>query len=192
MKDAHVLYIKNMVCDRCVATVRQVFGMMEIPVREVRLGRVSMAEGPLPDSVRDSLNEALKKKGFEILSNPEEQLVEQIKTALIEQFQHLPLDKRVKLSEYLPAVLHHDYSYLSKLFSRHTSTTIERFYILLRIEKAKELVSYKQHSFSEIAYMLGYSSPQHLSSQFKHVTGMSMSAYARLPYKPRRSLDKLL
>ncbi len=192
MEHTHVLYIKNMVCDRCIATVRQIFEMMEIPVEEVRLGRVSLIGGPLTETVRNELNEALKKKGFEILSEHEEQLVEQIKTALIEQFQQLPLDRRIKLSEYLPAVLHHDYSYLSKLFSRHTGTTIERFYILLRIEKAKELVSYRQHSFSEIAYMLGYSSPQHLSSQFRRVTGMSMSAYARLPYKPRKSLDKLL
>lgn len=192
MSDSKVIYVKNMVCDRCIHTVKQVFESFDLPVRSVSLGHVELDGTTVPAVDWSQLEEALKEKGFELLRDPEAVLVERIKTALISKFQKLPLDGRVRLSEYLPAVLHHDYAYLSKLFSRHTGMTIERYFILLRIEKAKELISYDQHSFSEIAWMLGYSSPQHLSAQFRQVVGMSMSAYARLPEKPRTGLDKLL
>lgn len=192
MNAPNLIYVKNMVCDRCIHTVRQVFESVGLPVQSVSLGCVVLDGTPPSEMDWRKLEETLSEKGFELLHDPDEVLVERIKTALISKFQKLPLDGRVRLSEYLPALLHHDYAYLSKLFSRHTGTTIERYFILLRIEKAKELISYGQYSFSEIAWMLGYSSPQHLSAQFRQVVGMSMSAYARLPEKPRTGLDKLL
>ncbi len=186
-----VIHIKNMVCDRCIRTVRECFEAEGLPVRHIELGRVVLGAAPSGPAL-EKVNERLGTHGFEILQDPDEITVERIKNVLIKEFSQLPVEHRIRLSELLPERLHHDYAHLSKLFSRLTGTTIERYLILLRIEKAKELISYGQHTFSEIAWMLGYSSPQHLSNQFRQVTGMSMSDYARLPEKPRKSLDKLL
>ena len=109
--------------------------------------------------------------GFELLDDPRSQLVEQIRIAVQELVRMK--GERPKMSDYLSHNLKKDYSTLSKLFSEVRGITIERFAIAHRIEYAKELLCYSQLSTSEIAYTLGYSSPAHLSSQFKQVTGMT-------------------
>ena len=68
-----------------------------------------------------------------------------------------------------------DYDALSALFSSIEQVTIERYVILQRIEFVKELLKYGELSMSEIAWELGYSSSQHMSSQFHTVTGMNGS-----------------
>ena len=100
-------------------------------------------------------------------------------------------EERPKLSDYLADNLKKDYSTLSKLFSEVRGITIERFAIIHRIEYAKELLCYSQLSTSEIAYKLGYSSPAHLSSQFKQVTGMTPKDFRSQGQHDRISLDAL-
>ena len=95
------------------------------------------------------------------------------------------------MSDYLSHNLNKDYSALSKLFSEVRGITIERFAIIHRIEYAKELLCYSQLSTSEISYTLGYSSPAHLSSQFKQVTGMTPKEFRALEQHGRVSLDEL-
>jgi AraC-like DNA-binding protein len=56
----------------------------------------------------------------------------------------------------------------------------------------KELIVYDELTLSEIAYRLGYSSVQHLSNQFKKVTGLSPSYFKKLKSKKRKSLDRIL
>ena len=109
--------------------------------------------------------------GFELLDDPRSQLVEQMRVCVIEWVRME--GERPKLSDYLSTRLHKDYSLLSKLFSEVKGITLERYAILHRIEYAKELLCYNQLSTSEIAYMLGYSSPAHFSAQFKQITGMT-------------------
>ena len=102
-----------------------------------------------------------------------------------------PESTPLQLSDYLSCHLNKDYSTLSKLFSEVRGITIERFAILHRIEYAKELLCYSQFATSEIAYRLGYSSPAHLSSQFKQVTGMTPKVFRELENHDRVSLDAL-
>ena len=92
---------------------------------------------------------------------------------------------RPKLSDYISGTVHRDYSSLSKLFSQVKGVTIECFAIRHRTEYAKELLSYGQQSVSEIAYALGYSSPAHLTSQFKQQTGMSQVENSPAPASGR-------
>ncbi len=84
------------------------------------------------------------------------------------------------------------YNSLSKLFSERTGHTLEKYIILLKIEKAKELLSYNEYTLSEIAYMMGYSSVQYLSNQFRQITGYTVSEYKTKGISDRRPLDKLL
>ena len=99
--------------------------------------------------------------------------------------------ERPKMSDCLSQRLNRDYSALSKLFSEVRGITIERFAIIHRIEYAKELLCYSQLSTSEVAYKLGYSSPAHLSSQFKQVTGMTPKEFRALGRHDRIPLDAL-
>ncbi|CAN5428368.1 hypothetical protein BH09BAC3_BH09BAC3_06750 [soil metagenome] len=70
-------------------------------------------------------------------------------------------------------------------------TTIEKFMINQRIERAKELLVYDEFSLSEIADQLGYSSVAHLSSQFKKVTGLTPSHFKQIREIKRKPLDKI-
>jgi len=70
-------------------------------------------------------------------------------------------------------------------------TTIEQYIIHQKIEKAKELLVYDELTLSEIAWQLGYSSIQHLSRQFKKVTGFTPSHFKKIKENRRKPLDKV-
>ena len=83
-----------------------------------------------------------------------------------------------------------DYSHLSRVFSHHEKDTIEHYLIRLRIEKAKELLTYKDYNVSEVAYNLGYASAAHFSRQFKKMVGISPSVFQKNPIG-RKSLENI-
>ncbi len=96
-----------------------------------------------------------------------------------------------KFSDYISKKLHHDYNYLSNLFSEIEGTTIEKYFIAQKIEKVKELIAYDELSLSEIADNLGYSSVAYLSNQFKKQTGLTPTFYRSLRQKKRKNIDDL-
>jgi len=139
-----------------------------------------------------SIEKVLKQNDFELLTDDESKIIENIKLILIAIVDKTPIVLKVNLSDKLVSNLNRDYTYLSKLFSRLEGITIEKYFIHLKIEKAKELVQYNQLNFTEIAYELGYSSVNYLSNQFKQVTGMSMSEYKKLSNSDRTYLNEIL
>ena len=164
------LYIKNMVCPRCIMAVRTILVAAGLTPTTVNLGEAGVEEELTAQQLAD-LSEALSQMGFELLDDPRAQQVEQLRVSVIEWVRME--GERPKLSDYLSVRLHKDYSLLSKLFSEVQGMTLERYAILHRIEYAKELLCYNQLSTGEIAYKLGYSSPAHFSAQFKQITGMT-------------------
>ena len=95
------------------------------------------------------------------------------------------------LSDFLSDRLHTNYATLSTLFSTDRGITIERYCILQKIERVKELLIYDELTISEIAYRLHYSSAAHLSAQFKSVTGMSPRDFRNVRPSHRISLDEV-
>lgn len=182
------LLIKNMVCPRCIIAVKNILESEGVTVKSISLGDAEIEE-ELTDERQLSVARKLQDMGFELLDDPRSQLVEQIRIA-VQQWVRMN-EERPKLSDYLANNLKKDYSTLSKLFSEVRGITIERFAITHRIEYAKELLCYSQLSTSEIAYKLGYSSPAHLSSQFKQVTGMTPKDFRSQGQHGRISLDAL-
>lgn len=182
------LLIKNMVCPRCIIAVKNILESEGVTVKSISLGDAEIEE-ELTDERRLSVARKLQDMGFELLDDPRSQLVEQIRIT-VQQWVRMN-EERHKLSDYLADNLKKDYSTLSKLFSEVLGITIERFAIIHRIEYAKELLCYSQLSTSEIAYKLGYSSPAHLSSQFKQVTGMTPKDFRSQGQHDRISLDAL-
>jgi AraC-like DNA-binding protein len=118
-------------------------------------------------------------------------LVERIKTTIIELIHYTDDQIKVNLSDYLSEKLNYNYTYLSNLFTETKGTTIEKYYLAHRIEKAKELLVYDEMNLSEIAYKLHYSSVAHLSNQFKKMTGLTPSHFKNLKHKKRITLGNL-
>jgi AraC family transcriptional regulator len=180
-----------MVCPRCISTVTRVLQESGLDVAAVKLGEARLQGDLVPDY--EKLNAALKAEGFEVIYNREKQLSESIKTILIDYLEHYQTQyEPVTTSVFLSEKLHLPYQQLSKVFSRQEGITIEKYFIKLKIEKVKELLSYNQLTLSEIAYQLKYSSVQHLSNQFRKVAGISVSDYKQHPTAPRTSLDALI
>jgi AraC family transcriptional regulator len=187
----HKLHIKNMVCQRCIKVVREVFMELAIPVASVELGEVMVkaAENKIPIQ---RLRDVLESEGFELLDDKRSRLIDQIKQVIIQQVHRNAGEENHKnLSEILEAHLYLEYSYLSHLFSQTEGITIEKYTILQRIEKAKELLVYDELTLSEIAWQLQYSSVQHLSSQFKKVTGLTPGGFKKLNQPRRKPIDKI-
>ena len=185
------LHIRNMVCGRCIEVVTQELTGLGYTVTSIELGEVTLKEqvdGTDLDQVRGALNN----HGFELIDDRKSQMINRIKTLIIA---YIHMDKdipgHVNLSQYLSREIGHDYSYLSNLFSSVEGITIEKYVIRQKVEKVKELLVYDELSLSEISYRLGYSSVQHLSQQFRKVTGLTPSHFRNIRENKRKPLDQV-
>ena len=68
-------------------------------------------------------------------------------------------------------------SYIKSQFKKSTGKSIIQFFIEMKIEKAKKLLSQNEYTVSEIADMLGFGSIFYFSRQFKLHTDMSPTEY---------------
>jgi AraC family transcriptional regulator len=186
-----VLHIKNMVCNRCIKAVREEIEGLGFTIKSIELGEVLIKEAPKKDDL-ERISSVLAENGFELINDRRSWIINRIKTLIIEYIHH---DKEkpdfVNFSDFLSSELRHDYSYLSHLFSSVEGKTIEKYIIIQKIEKVKELLVYDELTLSEISYQLGYSSVAHLSRQFKNVTGLTPSHYKKVREEKRKPLDKL-
>lgn len=186
-----VLNIKNMVCPRCIEAVTGIMEEHNLKVTSVKLGEVVLnIDLELPQL--DDLEISLSKAGFELLSDKKSTIINQLRSEIIKMIHYDDdLGSTKKISKRLSTNLGIDYSYLSKLFSEVEGLTIERYVILQKVEKIKELLVYNELSISEIAFKMNYSSSQHLSRQFKSTTGLTPSEFKSSNVQRRLSLDKI-
>ncbi|QEC65804.1 helix-turn-helix transcriptional regulator [Panacibacter ginsenosidivorans] len=185
------LYIKNMVCDRCIMSVRHQLDDLGLDYKNIQLGQVELSTEP-SESQLQSFRDSLTINGFELLDDKKSKTVEKIKNAIVSLIHGKDADEfNLKLSAMLEQKLAMDYHYLTTLFSSVEGITIEKYAILQRIERVKELLMYDEKNLSEIAYEMGYSSTQHLSQQFKKVTGLTPTHFKELKENMRKPLDKI-
>lgn len=188
--DAVNIYIKNMVCDRCIMVVGKLLEDAGITPLQVGLGTVRLAKELTPLQ-RGELERLLAGVGFSLLDSPRRRWVEQVKGAVIELVHRDNGDSKVNLSDYVAGRLGCDYDHVSRIFSEEEGVTVERYFIAQRVERVKELLEYGELSLSEIADLLNYSSAAHLSSQFRKVAGITPSQYRENRAGKRLPLDKI-
>ncbi len=185
------LHIKNMVCKRCIKVVGDEFEKLNLTIQELELGKVTVATQLSPKQI-EAIRTVLKDNDFELILDKKSQLIDQIKTIIIEKVHYSQNAlTSINSSAYIAQELGYDYSYLSNLFSSTEGITIEKYIINQKIEKVKELIAYNEFSLNEIAFKLGYSSVQHLSGQFKKVTGMTPTNYKKHQENKRKPLDEV-
>ena len=185
------LYIKNMVCDRCIMVVKKELQSLNIEFQNIQLGEVEL-KAPISDSKATDLRDKLNGHGFEVLDDKKSAVITKIKSAIITLVHTNEIaELNKKLSVLLSEKLGMEYHYLSTLFSSIEGLTIEKYLILQRIERAKELLIYDEMTINEIAEVLGYSSVQHLSQQFKKITGLTPTHFKQLKEARRTPLDRV-
>lgn len=184
------LYIKNMVCGRCIKVVKEELEKLGIKYNYVNLGEAELSE-PIESNKLEQLRRSLLENGFELIDDSKNKLIEKIKTLIINSIYQSNKPEEINYSDHLSKQTGKPYTYLSSLFSSVENTTIEKYIISQKIERAKELLVYGELTLSEIAYQLGYSSSQHLSNQFKKVTGFTPTYFKNLKEQKRRFIDKI-
>lgn len=180
-----------MVCNRCIKVVKEELEELGLTINNIKLGEVTVAQDEKAIDF-SKLRKVLMDNGFELLDDKKTLLIEKIKNVVIETIhQSENVDVQTNFSYLIQEKVGKDYQFLSSLFSATEGITIEKYVILQRIERAKELLVYDELNLSEIAYKLGYSSVQHLSSQFRKVTGLTPSAFKKQSDQNRRPLDEI-
>ena len=183
--------LRGMVGRSCILLIQLYFQSIKgIELKGVEPGKVSLYYNPGVCKPRDIENH-LAHLGFAIIKNKQDLLFEQLVKAAIDFINEGSyLDCKYKNSDYLSQKLAVPYPKLSKVFSARTGITIERFLIILKLEKVKEEILEDKYTLGEIAEKLNYSSVHYLSNQFKKFTGLSPREFKSNPEKCR--LRKLL
>ena len=186
------LHIKNMVCNRCIKVVKEEMEKLNYCVEKIELGEIVISSDKDKFNL-EKIKEALEENGFELFDSRNANIIERIKILIINSIHHQSIESFSdnNLSKEIVSETGLSYQYVSSLFSSTEGITIEKFIISQKIEKVKELLVYDELTLSEIAYNLGYSSVQHLSNQFKKITGLTPTYFKRLKEKKRKPLDKI-
>lgn len=159
------MYVKfdfNTLCRKVLEDKLQEHGLK---YRILNFGEVELYES-FTKGRHSSFRKNLEDYGIEIVENQKTVLVQKIKDVIAGMVFYDDLIP-VKASVYIAEKLHHSYGYLSSLFSENARIPIENFIIIQKVEYAKELIGAGQHTFTEIAHRLNYSSVAHLSAQLK-------------------------
>jgi AraC family transcriptional regulator len=188
---AETLHIRNMVCNRCIKVVGEELRKLEIETEFIELGKVGLSK-KLTHSELEQVKNVLQENGFQIIDDRKSLIIERIKKLIIEIVHYQKeTAKHLNISDHIEKEMGYDYSYLSNLFSSVEGITIEKYLINQKIEKVKEWLAYDELTLNEIAYRLGYSSVQHLSSQFRKVTGLTPSYFKKIKENKRKPIDEI-
>jgi AraC family transcriptional regulator len=171
------LVVKNLHFDCGVILLKKEFQRHGITVLDISPGRIELElvdQHQLENLVIPLLNEV----GITIIKEKEEVIVERILELLNDLVYNMNnVDSIVRKSDYLVEMMNMPYHQISRLFSKYHPISIEKYIINLKIERIKELITEDEYSLSEIAFMMDYSSLQHLSTQFKKITGLTISEH---------------
>jgi AraC-like DNA-binding protein len=170
-----------MACLHCKELVKSELEKLGLNRTVINQGEIKISEELSPVK-REQLNLALKRSGFELMDPHKMQIVRKVKSIIDDMVHYSEEQIREMLPDYLSKKLKMDYSYLSELFSEVYNTTIEKYFIISKIEKAKELLVYYRLNLTEVSYQLNYNNVAHLSNQFKDVTGITPTKFQNIKY----------
>ena len=180
--------IKGMICTRCLKVLNNELRTSGAEVVNIQLGKVTIKYQP--DKLeKTAITKIILDNDFEIIEGNDVLLAEQTKRWVINYVWNTDLEKNI--SEYLSANLEERYIQISRNFSKVFDQTIERYCLLLKIEKAKEAIEVDGVSFKEVAHMLGYQNSSALAKQFKKETGITMKQFRIQSDISRIPLDKI-
>lgn len=179
-----------MVSLRCKMKVKEELHKLGLHYVILDLGMVEILED-ITEKQREQLKENLLKSGLELMDDKRSILIEKIKNVITEMIHHSDELPKENYSNYISRKLDYDYTYLANIFSEVKGITIQQYIINHKVEKIKELLLYDEFTLSEISYKLHYSSVQHLSNQFKKITGLTPSYYKQLKKKRYQNLENV-
>lgn len=186
-----ILHIKGMTCTSCVHLIRLLLEAEGIIIKRLKIGDAEVAYDENKTSTQ-AISKLLTPYGFSLIKTLDELLIDKIKRTVIDLVYHMNnTNSIIQKSEYLVEMLDMNYDKIAREFRKHVPITLEQYIIQVKIERIKDLLEESSYTLSEMAYMMDYSSVQHLSAQFKKVTGMTVSDYKNDANCDRIPLDEI-
>lgn len=171
------ILIRGMVCDRCISVIKEGIAILSYNVEKISLGKLLVGDDISKEGY-DKIETFLRGNGFEMISSRQMRIVNQTKELINAVFaENVRYNSKLRFSSLLSETLHMNYDSISELFTESEGLTLEKYIITTRLEKVKELLVYTEFTLTEIAYITGFSSINHLSRQFKELTGLSPSHF---------------
>lgn len=179
MESIDQLSIRGMVCNRCIQTIEGVLSQNGISSKSIFLGKVIFNKPLYPIEI-ETIRKPLRKLGFDLIEDQNQKFLNEIKLEVREFLDQVIAEKKNQnLSKHLSLRFHRNYDSISENFSRLEGITLEKYFLNIRIEMVKEFLLFSDLSLSEIAFKLGFSSPFHLSQQFKNMVGQNPSEFRK-------------
>jgi YesN/AraC family two-component response regulator len=173
------LYIKNMVCSRCKSLVKTELDKLGIHYVAVELGEVTISK-KITLRQHTKLFIALKHSGLELIDDQKNELIEKLKSAIIDLEHYSDENLKTSFSDYISLSVDDNFISLNTLFAEIEGITIEKYIIKHKIERVKELLIYDELNLAEIAIKMHYNNTAQLSSQFKSITGLTPAHFRQL------------
>ena len=139
----------------------------------------------LTDDQYEHIRRNLAKTGLVTMEQKQAALIEKTESLVINMVHNMDHLSGTNYADYISEGLHFSYAYLDNLFSQGRGISLENFIIFHKTERVKELLIYKGLSYKDIALKMHFGTIANLSSQYKRVTGLSLSHFKRLNAKRR-------
>ncbi len=172
------IYLKFDSVIACKKIIQEQFEKLNLQYEYIGFAEIEIDDS-VSSNVLNKINNSLYDYGIEIVENQKNILVQRIKDTIIEMV-YMEDKLSGSNSSYISDKLKLSYGHLANVFIEVTYSSIQNFIIFQKMERAKHLISTTQLTFTEISYMLNYSSVAHFSSQFKTVTGIMPSTFQRI------------
>jgi len=183
------LYIKNMVCKRCITIVKSEMDKLGFEYDHVEIGIVNL---PLKINVSQltALAVSLKKHGFQLIDDQNNEPIEKLKKAINDLELYSDEDLETSLRDFISLQVDDSFISRNKMLAEIEGSTIDKFLIRHKIARVRELLVYPDLVLAEYTPRLHYCSLANLSGQFRKVTGLS-PAYLRQLRHARSSNPEL-
>ena len=168
-----------MVCDRCKTMVQSEIEKIGFQYNNVGIGVVN-TEKQITPLQRSQFDAALKKHGFELINDENNELIDKLKKAIIDLEVYSDEDLKTSFTDFISLSTDDNFISLNKLFAEIEGVSIEKYIIRHKIDRVKELLVYNDLTLSEIAKKMHYSSTAKLSSQFRRITGLTPTHFRQL------------
>jgi AraC family transcriptional regulator len=177
--EQQTIFLKGMVCKRCVMTIEtELTEMGHTPVN-ISLGEVSFISNDVHKV--EELKERLEFLGFGLLEDKKVKMTKEIKKLVAEVYNgSFDFPERFRFSDLVRQRFQKEYEAISDAFIATEKKTIEQYIIEYRINKVKEFLVYSNLTLADIAFKLNFNSVAHLSSQFKQQSGLTPSFFKEI------------
>lgn len=129
------------------------------------------------DNIDDLINDLLNYFNKNDNNDFSELIINEVKTELINN-----IDKKIPLS-YFAKKYGYNISYFSQLFKKIVGTSFAEYFILLKMDKAKLLITNSSTPLQNIASSVGYDDYYHFSKMFKKYTQYSPTEFRNIYIK---------